>query len=64
LGRETVVRTYIAQFLKDESGATAIEYALIAGLISLAIIAAAISIGTELNTTFTEVDTGFKGSRQ
>ncbi len=45
----------IARFAHDESGATAIEYGLIAALISIAIIGAATSIGTNLNTTFTKI---------
>ncbi len=47
-------------FLRDESGATAIEYALIAGSISIVILAAAQGIGTKLNTTFTDVQNGFQ----
>jgi len=46
-----------ARFLKDESGATAIEYGLIAALISVALITGATTLGTELNTTFTELKT-------
>ncbi len=42
-------------FLKDESGATAIEYALIAAGIALVIITAVKGIGTKLNTTFTSI---------
>ncbi len=42
-------------FIHDESGATAIEYGLIAACISIAIIAAVQSIGTSLNSTFTSV---------
>ena len=45
----------VSKFLKDESGATAIEYGLIAALISVAIIAAATTLGTNLNTTFTTI---------
>jgi pilus assembly protein Flp/PilA len=45
------------RFLKDESGATAIEYGLIAACISVAIIAVVQGIGTKLNTTFTTIDT-------
>ena len=45
----------IVKFLKDESGATAIEYGLIAAGISIAIIAAVQGLGTKLNTTFTSV---------
>jgi pilus assembly protein Flp/PilA len=44
-------------FIKDESGATAIEYGLIACLISVACITVMGSIGTNLNTTFTSVKT-------
>ena len=42
-------------FLKDESGATAIEYGLIAAGISVVIIAAVQSFGTQLNTTFSSI---------
>ena len=42
----------IRRFLKDTSGATAIEYGLIAGLISVVIITVLGSIGTRLNTKF------------
>ena len=45
----------IKRFAKDESGATAIEYGLIAGLISVIIIGVLTSIGTKLNTKFTSV---------
>jgi len=41
--------------LGDESGVTAIEYALIASLIAVAAVAAFVSIGTSLSTTFTTV---------
>jgi pilus assembly protein Flp/PilA len=42
-------------FLRDESGATAIEYGLIAALIAVAIIAGATAVGTSLGTTFTSI---------
>ena len=45
----------VHNFLRDENGATAIEYGLIAACISIAIIAAVQSIGTSLNSTFTSV---------
>jgi pilus assembly protein Flp/PilA len=45
----------LARFAKDESGATAIEYGLIAACISVAIIAVVQGVGTKLNTTFTSV---------
>ena len=44
-----------ARFLKDESGATAIEYGLIAALIAVAIIAGASALGTQLNEQFTNI---------
>ena len=49
------MQKFIARFVKDESGATAIEYGLIAALIAIAIIAVAGQVGTELVTTFTRV---------
>ena len=49
-----MVRTLRA-FLKDESGATAIEYGLIAAGIAVAIITAVKGVGTKLNTTFSSV---------
>jgi pilus assembly protein Flp/PilA len=45
----------ITRFLRDESGATAIEYGLIAALIAVAIIAAVELVGTNLTTTFNTV---------
>ena len=44
-----------ARFLRDESGATAIEYGLIAALIAVVIISAVQAGGTSLSTTFTTV---------
>ena len=43
-------------FLKNEAGATAIEYGLIAAGISVAIIATVTGLGSKLNTTFTSVN--------
>jgi pilus assembly protein Flp/PilA len=43
------------RFVKDESGATAIEYGLIAALVSVVIIGVLTTLGTKLNTTFNEV---------
>ena len=48
------------RFLQDETGATAIEYAIIAGGISIVIVAAVQAIGTILNTAFTSVAAGLK----
>jgi pilus assembly protein Flp/PilA len=50
----------IKQFFRDESGATAIEYGLIAGLIAVVIIAAVTTLGGNLSTTFTEVATAIE----
>jgi pilus assembly protein Flp/PilA len=48
------------KFLADESGATAIEYGLIAAGISLAIIAVVGGIGSKLNTKFAAINTSLK----
>jgi pilus assembly protein Flp/PilA len=45
------------RFMNDESGATAIEYGLIAALISVALIAGATTLGSALNTTFANITT-------
>jgi pilus assembly protein Flp/PilA len=50
----------ILSFLRDESGATAIEYGLIAAGISVAIIAVVQGLGSSLNTTFTSVQGALK----
>ena len=49
---------FISRFLNNESGATAIEYGLIAAGIAVVIIAVVQSIGTSLNTSFGSVNTG------
>ena len=54
------MKNLIARFAKDESGATAIEYGLIAAGISLAIIAAVNTLGTTLNTKFTNINSSLK----
>jgi len=50
----------ILRFLKNESGATAIEYGLIAAGISVPIIAVVNGLGTQLSATFTSVSTQLK----
>jgi pilus assembly protein Flp/PilA len=50
------MRRIIADFVKDQAGATAIEYGLIAAGISIAIIVAVNGLGTTLNNTFTSVN--------
>lgn len=52
----------VNRFIKDESGATAIEYGLIAALIGVAIIVGAQQLGTALNTKFGEVATSVEGA--
>ncbi len=49
------MKNLFARFIKDESGATAIEYGLIAALISVVIIAAVTTVGDSLKTTFETV---------
>jgi pilus assembly protein Flp/PilA len=48
---------FATRFLKDESGATAIEYGLIAALIAAVLIGALTAIGTNLNGTFATIST-------
>jgi pilus assembly protein Flp/PilA len=50
----------LKRFVRNESGATAIEYGLIAAGISVAIITVVASLGSSLNTTFTSVQTALK----
>ena len=50
--------TTLKRFIKDESGATAIEYGLIAALIAVVIITVLTQIGTRLNTKFTAISGG------
>jgi pilus assembly protein Flp/PilA len=47
----------VSKFVKDESGATAIEYGLIAALVAVAAIVGMTALGTSLNTIFTGVST-------
>jgi pilus assembly protein Flp/PilA len=54
------MKNLITRFVKNESGATAIEYGLIAAGISLAIIAAVNGLGTTLNTKFTSINSSLK----
>jgi pilus assembly protein Flp/PilA len=54
------MKNLIALFVKDESGATAIEYGLIAAGISLAIIAVVNGLGSNLNTKFGSINSALK----
>jgi pilus assembly protein Flp/PilA len=51
---------FFTRFMNDDSGATAIEYGLIAALISVAIIGAVTSVGGKLTSTFTSVSSSLK----
>lgn len=55
--RSSTMNKLFAKFLKDESGATAIEYGLIAALIALAIVTGAGLLGNALNNQFTSIST-------
>ena len=54
------MRTLILKFLRNEQGATAIEYGLIAAGIAVAIIATVQGLGSTLNNTFTSVSTALQ----
>ncbi|WP_298982744.1 Flp family type IVb pilin [uncultured Roseibium sp.] len=54
------MKSLINRFAKDESGATAIEYGLIAGLLSIIILAAVTATGTSLSAIFTSISTTLK----
>jgi pilus assembly protein Flp/PilA len=53
--KEASMSRFVTRFLKNDSGATAIEYGLIAALISVAIIVGATAVGGGVNSTFTSV---------
>ena len=57
---EPAMTSIIKSFLKDESGATAIEYGLIAAGIAIAIIAAVQGLGTKLSTNFDAISNSLK----
>ncbi len=54
------MKNLLSRFAKDESGATAIEYGLIAAGISLAIITVVNGLGTNLNSKFTSINSSLK----
>jgi pilus assembly protein Flp/PilA len=54
------VRNLVTRFLQDQSGATSIEYGLIAAGIAVAIITVVTGLGTKLKTSFTSVQTALK----
>jgi len=51
---------FVTRFIKDESGATAIEYGLIAALIAVVIITGVTAVGTKLNTQFSNISNAIK----
>ncbi len=56
------MKTLFVRFVKDESGVTAIEYGLIAGLISLVIVVSVTAIGTSLQGLFQTIATALAGA--
>jgi pilus assembly protein Flp/PilA len=54
------MRKLLSRFLADQSGATAIEYCLIAAGISIVIVVAVNGMGSQLNTSFTSVNASLK----
>jgi pilus assembly protein Flp/PilA len=55
------MKNLLKRFVANESGATAIEYGLIAALVSVALISGATALGSKLNTAFTDLSTQMKG---
>jgi pilus assembly protein Flp/PilA len=58
--KELLMKNLFVRFMKDDSGATAIEYGLIAAGISVAIIAVVNGLGTTLNAKFNSISTQLK----
>ncbi len=54
------MKNLVSRFAKDESGATAIEYGLIAALIAVAIITALTNLGSKLSSTFSTISSSLK----
>ena len=55
------MKTLIKRFVRDGAGVTAIEYALIAGLVGVAIVGGATLLGDKLNTAYTDLSARMKG---
>jgi pilus assembly protein Flp/PilA len=58
--KETIMKSLLSHFVSDESGATAIDYGLIAAGIAVAIITVVNGLGTKLTSTFTSVQDALK----
>jgi pilus assembly protein Flp/PilA len=58
------MKSLVARFVKDESGATAIEYGLIAALIGVGIITAATTLGGEISSTFGTISDRLQTAQQ
>ena len=56
------MKSLYSRFIKDESGATAIEYGLIAALIAVVLISILGSVGSDLTTTFSKIDDAVKAA--
>ncbi len=54
------MKTVFARFMKDESGATAIEYGLIAALVAVVMVSVLVTMGPEIKATFTDVQTNLQ----
>ena len=57
------MKNIVTRFLNDDSGATAIEYGLIAALVAVVIIVGLTSLGTSVNSTFTNVASNVSGAK-
>lgn len=56
------MKSFIKRFIRDENGATALEYGLLAGLISVMVIGGATIAGTSLDTLFSGIGTELQGA--
>jgi pilus assembly protein Flp/PilA len=62
IGKGFPMTKFVSQFMSDESGATAIEYGLIAALIAVVIISAVTALGTTIKTNFNTIVTKMGGT--
>jgi pilus assembly protein Flp/PilA len=56
------MKSFVIRFVKNESGATAIEYGLLAALVGCGIIVAATTLATDISTLFTNIGTKLSGT--